>query len=482
MLMCYRITGKKAIVTVSVLLFLFLLAFYHKSQASDPHSALYSPDNNKIFWFIIISDVHIGAKGYSGSENLEWIVTEAKGFINPSFIVNAGDMTDSTNWSDLGYPDGPHVEEWQAYRNILSGRVDSTFYYDIPGNHDHYRDKNFDYYLNYSIQGTATGQTQISWTRTFDFGKYHFLGINTAGNDGAEFSMLPPDYGDNAGLDTAELTFIANQLENNKDADITMIFGHHAIVTRDTDWADWSFNEAEEWTETALFYGANEFISLMEDYNVLMYGYGHSHIYREEFFTKNMSEGVIYLNVASLSKSEGKNYNIVAIDNNGISTVSPDIGVWPAVIITAPLDRNLGTRQNPYTSNVTDLSGDSTPIRALVFDKQTVTQVEYMMYKIQENAGEFIYTTIGEVIGMAECDGVWTPMTQVDPNHSNYPYLWEADCNVPSAEGEYTIVVRAKGSTVQMDTIPTAFPIRPVNEAGCFIETAAFGNADEDKY
>lgn len=465
--------GKKPIVIIVILLFLFLLSFDYSLQASNPDSACYSSDNDKIFWFIIISDIHIGAWDYPGSENLEWIVTEAKEFINPSFIVNTGDLTDSTNWNDLGYPDGPHIEEWREYQNILSGRVDENFYYDIPGNHDHYRDKNFDYYLNYSIQGAATGQTQISWTRTFDFGTYHFLGINTAGNDGAEFSMFPPNYGDNAGLDVSELAFIEDELEKNKNADLTMIFGHHAIVTRSTNWEEWAFEDAEEWTETALSYGANEFVALMEDYSVLMYGYGHSHIYREEFFIKNMSDGVLYLNVASLTKSEGNNYNIVAIDNNGISTVSQIVGIWPAVIITAPLDKDLGMRNNPYTSNITDLSGDTTPIRALVFDKQTVTQVEYRMYKILEDSGEFIQHSVEEVSSLVEADGIWHPMTQVDPNHPDYPYLWETVCTNPSAEGEYTIEVRAKGSSTQTDSIPTAFPACPVDDEGCFITTTA---------
>ncbi len=461
----------------AALVCLFLFGSACPLQASDPHSASYSTDSDKIFWFVQTSDVHVGAKGYPGSENLQWLVTEAKDVIAPSFIVVTGDLTDSSNWNDLGYPDGPHIEEWQEYSDIVnSNGMDAAFYYDLPGNHDHFGDEHFEYYLNNSVQGVATGQTQVSWKRTFDFGTYHFLGINTCGNDGADFSMFPPTYGDNAGLDTAELEFIRDELESNKDADLTLIFGHHLICKRETDWTYVTGDALEEMTMTALIYGADALTALMEYYHPIMYSYGHSHVYREEFFVKDMSEGVIYLNVASLSKNDDKNYNIIAIDNNGISTTPHTVGVWPAVIITAPLDRNLGMEHDPYTAEAADLTGGSTPVRALVFDKNPVTRVDYRMYKITQDVGDIVGTGVGIVGGLVESEDMWCPMAQVAPTHPNYPYLWEADCPNPLEGGDYTIEVRAMGSTTQRDAVPTTFPADPVDEEGvCFITAAGCG-------
>ncbi len=467
--------------SVAAFLFLFLFNFHCPAQASDPYSASYSSDNDKIFWFVFMSDVHIGARGVPGSENLEWIVTEARQVINPSFMVNTGDLTDSTNWSDSGYPDGPHFEEWQVYNSILvNNGVDENFYYDVPGNHDHFLDRDFDYFLDYSIQGKATGQTQISWTRTFGFGTYHFLGINTAGNDGEAFSFLPPTYGDNAGLDGEELEFIEDKLEENKDADLTMIFGHHLILKRSSE--DEILDDVENSMMTALVEGEDELIALMEEYGVLLYGYGHTHDYREEFLTKNMTDGVIYLNAESLTKSADNSYNIVAVDNNGISTISQSVGTWPAVIITAPLDKNLGMSNNPYTSNITDLSGSAIPIRALVFDKEPVTQVEYRMYKLQEDTGEIVEQGVSFVNGFLDLEGMWNTMTQVDASHPSYPYLWEADASSLSEGGDYIIEVRAIGSSTQKDSIPTTFPEAPVDgdDIICFIDAAANGNVASD--
>ena len=223
----YRIDLKA--VSIFAMIALFVLMFFCLSaQAGDPHSAYYSSDNNKIFWFIHITDIHIGASGTQDSDNLAWIVNTAKPIIDPEFIVATGDLTDST---DGGlFPDGPYIEEWNQYNAILTAaNINDSFYYDIPGNHDAYNDGNFNFYINNSIQGKATGQAQASWTREFSFGKYHFIGANTAGNDGREFCIFCPYYGDYAGLDSSELTFIETKLQEHADAELTLVFGHHAM-------------------------------------------------------------------------------------------------------------------------------------------------------------------------------------------------------------------------------------------------------------
>ena len=459
----------------ALLILFFALCSPGPLHASDPHCAVYSSDSQKLFWFLVVSDTHIGASGYDGKKNLEWVVSEAMQTINPSFIVNAGDLTDSSNWCSSGYPDGPHVEEWIQYRAILDrNNVDATFYYDIPGNHDSFGDRDFSSYLNYSIQGSASGQTQFSWTRTFNFGTYHFLAINTCGNEGSDFSFEPPQYGDNAGLDTSELQFIRTDLKANAQADLTMIFGHHLLVSRETDVFDLTADALEAMTMTALSYGADKFIALMEEFQPLMYAYGHSHVYREEFFTKDMSEGVVYLNVASMTKNDTMNYNIVAIDNNGLSTKACTIDIWPAVIITAPLDKHLGVRKNPYTCDIQDVTGSAKPIRALVFDKNPVVRVDYRMYKILDTVGDVVGGAVEDASGQVEIEAMWQPMTQVEPSHPYYPYLWTAECLNPPEGGDYTIEVRAIGSSTQSDAIPTSFPAEPVDDEGyCFINTVA---------
>ena len=397
---------------------------YSPALSGDPHSAYYSSKNDRIFWFVQISDIHIGAReteDIQPTQNLQWIVTDAKTIIDPEFIVASGDLTDSTNGNFLPIPDGPYQKEWDDYRAILErAGMDSSFYYDIPGNHDAYNDKDFDYYLANSVQGQATGLTQISWTREFDFGKYHFLGTNTAGNTGEGFSVFKP-YGDPAGLDEGELSFIHDELEANQDADLTLIFGHHPLYDTGVS------------TDTWLFYGQTEFVDYMDSYGASLYGYGHTHRFSEDIFSGNsytgfmQGDGVYYFNIASLGKSSENQYSIIAVDCNGISIVTQDVRTWPVVLITAPLGKDLGATANPYVYDVPNSSRN--PIRALVFDPNEIAGVHYRI----------------------DGSGIWHPMSPVSGN----PHLWEALWNASTlTKGEHTVEVQAaSASGIRTDLI-----------------------------
>jgi hypothetical protein len=368
----------------------------------------------------------MGNSGSHDSTNLQWLTGQARSVINPSFIVVTGDLTDSTDGNILGYPNGPYQDEWDQYKNILSNNgVNANFYFDIPGNHDAYNDQDFSYYLANSIQGRATGRTQASWLRTGPWGKYHFLGINSADNSGDPFSIFWP-YGDRAGLDSSELSFISGEMTDNPDANLTLVFGHHPIVaTGDSG-------------DTYLFYGKDEFVGLMDRYGASLYGYGHTHDSSEKFFTQNMTEGVFYFNVADLGKGSPNQYTITAIDCNGISYVTQIVSTWPVVLITAPMERRLGGVVNPYAYTVTN--GASNPIRALVFDPAAVAQVQFRVN-----------------------GGTWLPMEGVSGNPRLWQGAWDASALV---EGEYTLEVQATtGSGVRTDSVTTyvKFPLPPVN-------------------
>src|SRR5512140_2994346 len=138
-----------------------LLVTHVPIQAGNPRAAVYSPATDRVFWFVHFSDTHIGTSGSQDSNNLTWLVTTGKSVIAPSFMVATGDLTDSTDGNIFGYPNGPYQAEWDQYKNILAGRVGADFYYDLPGNHDAYNDRTFAYYRANSVQGRATGGTQI---------------------------------------------------------------------------------------------------------------------------------------------------------------------------------------------------------------------------------------------------------------------------------------------------------------------------------
>ena len=398
--------------------------------AGDPVSAAYCQDNDRIFWFITITDTHIGTSGSQDTNNLSWVVHEGKSVVNPSFIVLAGDITDSTDGNFFGLPDGPHQSEWNEYLatlDISQTGINAGNFFDIPGNHDAYSDADFSYYLNNSVQGQATNQTQASWTREFSYGKYHFLGVNTSANDGQAFSLSFP-YGDYAGLDLTELAYIGSELALHSDAELTLVFGHHPM--EDTGYSD----------DTWLFYGAPEFAALLEGYGVSSYTYGHTHRFSEVFFTQGIeygiatpytiTPGVFYININSLGKSSNNHFNVTAVDCNGISMKTQAIGTWPVVMITTPMDSNLGKNAHPLLGyTVPNSTGN--PLRALLFDPNTSGCTA--AYRIDSST-------------------TWHPMSRVVTNSN----LWEASWDSSGLnEGEHSIEVRATGSegTVRTDTI-----------------------------
>jgi hypothetical protein len=347
-------------------------------------------------------------------------VTTAKNVIKPEFIVATGDLTDSTNGNLFGIPNGPYQAEWDQYKTILGNAgMTSTFFYDIPGNHDAYSDRLFTYYLANSIQGRATKGTQVSWTRVFPYGKYHFIGVNSAGNDGRAFSLSFP-YGDYAGLDDSERAFVGDQLALHWDAKLTLVFGHHPVT--DTGQSD----------DTWLFYGHQDFIRALDTYGASAYNYGHTHDYSQALFkgnayTGSMSNGGIhYYNVKSLGKDSGSYYSIVAVDSNGLSSVTPASNTWPVVLITAPVDRYIGGVVNPYAYTVQARSDNF--VRALVFDSSTSTQVTYRV----DNGTDWY---------LMSRDAAGSPIWQGP---------WNASALLP---GEHIIQVRAVSTSTVYDSV-----------------------------
>lgn len=420
---------RKGITRISVLLAALTILVATDGHAGNPFGAYYHWSGSRLFWFMIISDLHVGAGSSQDNDYLAWAVGPARQVVNPAFIVATGDLTDSTNGGII--PNGPYPAEWQAYRQILDAAgMTSTFYYDIPGNHDHYNDATFAYYRSYAIQGAATGATQHSWTRSFPYGTYHFLGVSTPGNDGAAFSIWPwNNYGDHAGLDGTELAFIEAQLAAHPEAELTLIFGHHPFQ------AGYYVS-----SDTGLTYGLSSLLDLIDAYDVSAYGFGHTHNYRENFYYNNLSDGVFYLNVSSLGKENSDHFAIMAVDGNGLSVRPGNKGVWPVVLITAPVDRNLGASPQPFAYEVPATSAN--PVRALVFDSGPVSAVEFRVDA-----------------------GGWQSMEPIGGGPL-WQGFWDASA---AAAGAHTIEVRTAGSTTRTDLVNTS-----VNPDLCF------GDADRD--
>jgi predicted phosphodiesterase len=351
-----------------------------------PASAEYAPDASRIDWFVVVSDSHIGSSGDRANENLAWLTREGAQSIQPTLILNCGDLTDATGL--LPIPTGQQEEEWTKYRAILDdGGVTPDTYVDLPGNHDQYADKGMPHYLQYSIQGSADHQTQHSIRRDGPAGSVHLLTTSTPASDGG--GVLA----DNATLDAGELAFLQKAFDDNADATVRLAFGHHP-VDRDIG------NSIEG--------GKAEFKALLEAFDVDAYVYGHTHAFASEYRGRTL-----HLNLDSLGKSDQDHVALLAVDAGALSARVFAAATWPYVVTTAPVDVNLGGG-NPRATNV-PANWTQCPVRALVFGDKAPDAVRF------------------QVDG-----GAWTPMAEAQP------HVWAATFDSTGmAAGTHTLRVQA---------------------------------------
>ena len=417
---------------------LLLIFFLPITTSGMPKPSYYHRSADRLFWFMVISDIHIGADGSQDTDYLTWAVNSAYDTIAPHFVVATGDLTDATNGGII--PLGQFTEEWEAYRHILdTAGMHAGVYYDIPGNHDHYDDEYFDYYRAYSIQGSVSDTTQHSWTRIFSYGKYHFLGIATAGNDGAEFSIWPWDnFGDHAELTSDEIAFLESALTANPDAEITFMFGHHPFEA-----------DASDWTETAIQDGLDDLLNLIDLHGVSLYGYGHTHNYMEAIWSKDIVSEIFYINTDSLGKSNQDHYTVMAVDGNGVSMVPARKDLWPVVLITAPADRFLWQPPeevfNPYAYEIPP--GKANPIRAMVFSPDPVYWVKFQI----------------------DGSSSWQDMQQIGQTPVWVGY-WDAS---GASMGPHTVSVQAQGAATISHQVQTY-----INPALCLADYDRDGDID----
>lgn len=313
--------------------------------SATPSSAHQSFEADELLWFLVISDTHVGAQliyGDKDTERFDWATSDLVDTVRPSFLVNAGDLTDAT--AGLLIPTGQKDGEWESYHSIWSGNgMTSDFYFDLPGNHDHYGEWPLDHYFTWSLQGHEDHLVNHYWVRTDGKGnKLLFIGLATCASNGAIAPL------DDAGLDTVDMAFLNQVLEQESDADAIVIFGHHPVG---------NFND-----------GQDDFRWILENAGVTSYVYGHTHSY--DMFWEN---GALQVNLDSLTKGDEHNVGLFALDGLGLSAKVFTQGEWPQVLVTSPLDATLA--ENHLYDYMVSNAWEQVPVRALALDPDGVENV-----------------------------------------------------------------------------------------------------------
>ena len=308
------------------------------AHAIDPDGGRYLPDPHAMFWFVQISDTHVGADigyGTQDTDHLAWVVNDAVEVIAPDFVVLTGDIVDGTN--GLFVPTGQYQAEWDEYRGVVDeAGMSVDFFHDVVGNHDTYSDEGATYYLDNSLVGSSYGTWHEAWTHETDFGDYVFVGLCSADLTGS-FPGL-----DSPGFTEDELAFLDESLAAHADADLAFVFSHHPLGSLD--------------------FGADEAVDLLEQHGVSLWSNGHLHSH--EIDTIN---DTVQFNLSTAGKGTDDNLAVVVIDHDGVSMKAADIGGWPYVQITAPVDGALADA-NPHAYPVAVAEADAF-VRAVVFDE-----------------------------------------------------------------------------------------------------------------
>ncbi len=328
------------------------LAMGRPGWAAHPEAAAYTWDASKIFWFMHISDTHLGTEFYSEDARFRWALEEAQAVIEPLFVVNTGDLVDGSPNGVV--TSGQDEGEWQLYRSILDDTgMTPDFYIDIPGNHDAYGDADLAYYLQYSLHGST--EHKLTWSMELDlgFGQYFFYGTATCGEDGARFLEHPE-------ITDEELQEMASELQAHDGHRLIFVFGHHPIRTPAN---------------------GDQAHALLEQHKAF-YFHGHVHEY------KSYLDGqVCTYEVGSLGKQTTRNLAVVAVDNDAVSYAATDSdNPWPLVVVTAPVaSRFTNGDPNPYAYEVCNTAA-AVPVRALVFDVNTISAVTVSAGATQDGA------------------------------------------------------------------------------------------------
>jgi len=366
--------------------------FLEKTQRSEivniglSNQGFINSSDQNIFWFIQITDTQFVWSASEKISTFNQLLNESFQEINPLFIYNTGDLVDAN------YGIQQDVEEWELYKKALEDNsMNSSIYIDLIGNHDAAQDSNFSYYLNYSMIGRSFNTLQYSFNKSFSFGKYAFIGLNTAKSS---YNLV--EFAFHGFLNSTELDWYENELEKFRNFDRIFVFGHHPHNT-----------PPPYLIISNLSSSGKSFFDLNEEFNVFSYFSGHSHV---DYF-QNIG-GILMISTRNFDLNGGT-YRIVSLDHNQLATSIEHIGNWPQGIITYP-----PTENNPIQNY--------DKIRILAWDPKGITTVKWSFYSSNSKL---------QITN-------WEPLINVD---SNEP-LWEGNLD-NKLNGLYVLKVKIEGGS-----------------------------------
>jgi predicted MPP superfamily phosphohydrolase len=333
-----------------------------------------------IFHFVQVSDVHFSVFHPQRKVNFDKFMMSLR-VTQPKFVLNTGDTTDGEGnpfiWHVQQYED-----EWKGYHDVMKKyerEWNSTNWFDVRGNHDHYGEtrKGLDaMYHKYGISGRKFGRSRLyEFTHKEKFGNYHFIGLDAVANI---TSLRPYFY-----FGQFEPYWVEKLKDNIRKASIrsnhTILFGHWPMC------AMYSHD----------FKTTTDLIDIGKDLPVLAHLFGHLHeMYKlAPNGVKTKLDGHLELEVLDF-----KNNNfmrVVAIDNDIMSFVDSKYNEYPIILITNPKDARFMSQREPLVRM------SRGKIRLMVFSPTAIKEVEVSINNV------FLGRAIKEEVNLWTID--WAP-------------------------------------------------------------------------
>jgi len=256
------------------------------------------------FTFIHITDLHVGdPRGFLTNvrQTLHYrsiirTITEVN-LLHPDFVLITGDLV----FGQL-YP-GEYAKEYPILYNLLQ-RFDVPTYL-VPGNHDCYKRLPEDGQTLYQQYFGAMNYS-------FDYGNYHFIGINSYDLPARQRLAIGPVMAYWGGaVSDQQLAWINHDLNTSKNKTLTFMFLHHSPLLD-------SYNDSL--THKRTYTNRQPLLNLIDADNVSMVLAGHVHW--DSAYTVN---GTIFLTTttpeSNVLKADGYwGYRMISIVNGTIAS------------------------------------------------------------------------------------------------------------------------------------------------------------------
>lgn len=291
---------------------------------SEVGSFITESGDNSPFTFVHVSDPQSDDKNYY--DTYRQVLSAAAKETTPRFFINTGDIVNN-NW--LGYT--PNLDQWEwALTNTFSVMKDYPLMA-TAGNHEA---ADYDFSSRFNFDVPVGSDVKSGTYYSYNYNNVHFIALNT--NDTVN-NHSPED----TGISEAQLNWLKQDLERNKDAEWIVVTMHKGIY----DCGDGANNTLG--TDYDVQVIRTQVAPLFTEFGVDLVLQGHDHLYSKSYpISTTVNDDGSLKEVATTKETVKTDYNGKSVDlyTNPNGTVYINSGTasgWKTFVPVESYDKEL---------------------------------------------------------------------------------------------------------------------------------------------